>query len=113
MFCFNTKKKYKLTLHYFACNDGAGSAFIRFYESEKLARFVELCEEEPFGEVTYDSIVLKSNSPIQHDIYRIISVEDCIEDWEDRLEDAMNCEMLDFEREYAIILNMKVDKDNV
>ncbi len=105
--------KHALTLHYIVTNNGDGSASTRFYESKKLAEFIESCEDEGFAEETYDSITMLSDSPIEHNIRGITTLEECIEDWEDGMEYAMSCMKPDYEREYAILLNMKRDRDNV
>jgi hypothetical protein len=107
------KDKHALTLHYVMANDGAGGAIISFYESEKLAKFIELCEDEPFGEETYDSITMLSDSPIAHNVRNVRTIEDCIEEFEDNMEYSLGCMKPDYEREYAILLNMKRDRDHV
>lgn len=108
------KEKHKLTLHYVISNDGAGGASMTFYESEKLAKFMELCEDEGFGEDTYDSITVQSDSPIKHNVYSITNVEDCLEEWDDKLKYGMKSDRdhTRLVREYAILLNMRMDRDN-
>ncbi len=106
MQCFE-RDKHALTLHLVISNDGAGGANTSFYESKELAEFVELCDEEGFGEPTYESITMLSDSPITSDVYKVNTIENVIEDWdcEFYLEDP------DQARDYAILLNMKRKRD--
>lgn len=112
MLCFGKKKQYELKLHYSVQNGGDGSAYPEFFESAELARLDQENMDEGWAEDCDGTITLKSDSPITCD-ESITTLEDLIERMEEDWEYIIKYRDGDAERHLAILMNMKVDKDNV
>lgn len=101
-----------MKLWYAMENDGAGGCSFTLYESEELAKFAERMADQPFGEDTVGSISLESDSYI-HVNECVDQIEDLIIQWDDRLKYSSPNQVDSLNREIAILMNMKVDRDNV
>ena len=116
MICFFKKKKKELTneykLWYMVSNGGDGSASVNFYESEKLAELIDDNQDEGFAESTVSWISIMSDGDV-HINENIHTVEDEILEMEDDWDYLVKYRNGDQERILAILMNMKVDKDNV
>lgn len=76
--------KYKLKIHYSVEDHGDGSAYPRFFSSEKLAYLHQENLDPGWGEPCVGSITVTSDSPIT--CSNLTSREDLLKDVEERAE---------------------------
>lgn len=73
----------KHTIYYNVQNGGDGSAYPRFFDSERLAAFDEAQMTDSWGEPSVGSLTLSSDSPISVDDFRVMTnASYLVEMWE-------------------------------